>query len=72
MAEHTARNPPLLPQHTFVVQVHPGTEIAAGQIAGRIEHLVSRQATVFASLHALLAFMAQVLQEVHNATKGQG
>jgi hypothetical protein len=71
MAPQTARNPPLLPNHTFVVQLHPDTQIAAGQITGRIEHLVSRQAIMFESLHTLLAFMAQVLQEVHNATEGQ-
>jgi hypothetical protein len=69
MAQQAARHPPLLPNHTFVVQLHPSTEIAAGQVTGRIEHLVSRQATMFESLHTLLAFMAQVLREVHNATE---
>ena len=66
-----ARNPPLLPTHTFVVQVHSDTQIEAGQVTGRIEHLVSRHATMFESLDALLAFIGRMLQEVRNTRTGQ-
>jgi hypothetical protein len=72
MPQHTGRHPPLLPEHAFVVQLYAGTQVAAGQVAGRIEHLVSRQATTFASLEALLAFMARILQEVHHADNCPG
>lgn len=66
MPQHTGRHPPLLPEYTFVLQLHADTPVEAGQVAGRIEHLVSRQATTFESLAALLAFMARVLQEVRD------
>ena len=59
--------PALSPDHAFVVQLRADTQVAAGQVAGRVEHLVSRQATSFRSLEALLAFMARVLQEVRSA-----
>jgi hypothetical protein len=54
----------LLPQGAFVVQFHTDAAIDAGQVAGRVEHIVSGQAVVFHSLEALLTFMAQVLCEV--------
>jgi hypothetical protein len=71
MAQQQARNPPLLPTHTFVVQLHPNTQVEAGQMTGRIEHLVSRHATMFESLDTLLAFIARMLQEVRNTSIGQ-
>jgi hypothetical protein len=48
----------------FVVQLHTTTQMKAGQMTGRLEHLVSLQATMFASLEALVDFMARVLREV--------
>src|SRR5262245_49025009 len=50
MVQRKARHPPLLPTHTFVVQLHPDTQIEAGQVIGRLEHLVSRHAIMFESL----------------------
>jgi hypothetical protein len=61
------RNPPLSPQRAFVVQFHADTEFGAGQVSGRVEHVVSGQATAFSSLEALLAFMGRVLREVRTA-----
>lgn len=72
MPPYTGRHPPLLPELAFVIQLHTGTRVEAGQVAGRIEHLMSRQATTFASLDALLAFMARILQEVRDADDGPG
>jgi hypothetical protein len=46
-----------------VVQVQAGTQIEAGVLRGRVEHVVSRHATTFQSVPELLAFMAQVLHE---------
>jgi hypothetical protein len=53
----------LAPEYAFVVQFRTGTQIASGQIGGRVEHVVSRQARTFQSLEELLAFMARVLRE---------
>jgi hypothetical protein len=52
---------PLPAQRAFFVQVHAEADVAQGRLAGRVEHVVSGQATHFASPEELLAFMAQVL-----------
>jgi hypothetical protein len=54
----------LPPHYAFVVQLAADTQVETGQIHGRVEHVVSRHATHFASLEALLAFMAQILQDI--------
>ena len=59
--------PVLAPDHAFVVQIYPDTQVEAGCVAGRVEHLISRHAISFQSLESLLAFMARVLREVRNA-----
>ena len=69
MPQPTEHASPLLPEHTFVVQLHATTQLEGGQMTGRIEHLVSRQATMFTSLHALVDFMARVLQEVRQTSR---
>lgn len=61
-------SPPLSPQRAFVVQFHATTEIGAGPVSGRVEHVVSGQATAFSSLEVLLAFMDRVLREVRRAS----
>jgi hypothetical protein len=53
----------LTPHRAFVVQFSAETAIEGGRMAGRVEHVVSRQATTFHSLEALVAFLARVLQE---------
>jgi hypothetical protein len=50
-----------------VVPFDPATQVDAGHVAGRVEHLVSRHATRFQSLDALLAFISRVLREVREA-----
>jgi len=52
---------PLPAQRAFLLQVHAKAEVAQGCLAGRVEHVVSGQATQFTSLEALLAFLARVL-----------
>ncbi len=64
MQQDTESPPALSPDYAFVVQLRTDTQLAAGRVAGRVEHLVSRQAASFQSLESLLAFMAQVLREV--------
>jgi len=55
---------PLSPHRAFVVQFHAETDLERGHCAGRVEHVVSGQATHFQSLKELLAFIAQVLATV--------
>ena len=50
-------------QRAFVVQLAATAEVASGRLEGRVEHVVSGQATQFASLEDLLAFMARVLRQ---------
>ena len=67
MADEARPHTTLRPEHAFVVQFGPATQVDAGPAEGRVEHLVSRQATRFQSLEALLAFIARVLREVRDA-----
>jgi hypothetical protein len=58
-----ADNPTLLSiTRAFVVQLRADTVVEQGHLAGRVEHVVSGQATDFEALETLLAFMAQVLR----------
>jgi hypothetical protein len=58
-----ADNPaPLSITRAFVVQVRADVAVEQGQWVGRVEHVVSGQATEFEMLETLLAFMARVLR----------
>jgi hypothetical protein len=67
MADDPRPRASLRPEHAFVVQFGPATQVDAGPVEGRVEHLVSRQATRFHSLEALLGFVSRVLREVRDA-----
>ena len=54
----------LSPHWAFVVQFRAETDVEQGRFVGRVEHVVSGQATHFHSLEELLAFMARVLASV--------
>jgi len=59
-----SKDQPSLPRgRAFVVQFHADADVAKGPFKGRVEHLVSMQATHFDSLDALVTFMARVLAE---------
>jgi membrane-associated phospholipid phosphatase len=59
-----ADNPAPLSGHwAYVVQSHSDTLVEQGHLAGRVEHVISGQATAFQSLETLLAFIAQVFHE---------
>jgi len=62
----------LAPERAFVIQFHANTDVEKGHMTGRIEHVVSGQATYFESLEALLAFIARVLMEVQPTAPGSG
>jgi hypothetical protein len=67
MSDEQRHHAALRPEHAFVVQFGPATQVDAGPVEGRVEHLLSRQATRFQSLEALLAFITRVLREVRDA-----
>jgi hypothetical protein len=46
-----------------VVQFRAETDVAAGRLVGRVEHIVSGQVTTFHTLEELLAFLACLLAE---------
>jgi len=46
----------------FVVQFRTDAAVEHGYLAGRVEHVVSGQATDFQSLETLLTFIARVLR----------
>ena len=50
-------------QGAFVIQFRPETNIAAGNFAGRVEHIASYEAAHFRSLDELLAFIERLLKE---------
>ena len=50
-------------QQAFVVQLGATADVAQGCLEGRVEHVVSGQATQFHTLAELLAFMARVLRQ---------
>ena len=54
----------LSPHRAFVVQFRAETDVGQGRCTGRVERVISGQATHFASLEELLAFIAQVLATV--------
>ena len=64
MSGQDKRSPPLPPHHAFVVQFRIDTQIEAGCMTGRVEHVITGNATHFQSLDALLAFMTRMLREV--------
>jgi len=63
MIDPSAPSSPLSPHRAFVVQFRAETAVAAGHLVGRVEHVVSGQATTFDTLDTLLAFIARVLAE---------
>ncbi len=57
------QQPSLPAKRAFVVQMHAEAKVEQGHWKGRIEHLVSAQATHFQSVEELLAFIVKVLTE---------
>jgi hypothetical protein len=48
----------------FVVQFREGTDLEAGRLEGKVEHIASYKAARFHSVDELIAFMARVLTEI--------
>jgi len=64
MAQQHTEKSPLSVHRAFVVHFRTSSDVARGQIEGRVEHVVSGQSTHFDSLEELLAFVAWVLASV--------
>ena len=47
----------------FVIQFREGTDVPAGRLEGRVEHIASYRAARFHSIDELLAFIGRVLAE---------
>jgi hypothetical protein len=63
MPPQQSEKAPLSVHGAFVVHFRTSSNVAHGQIAGRVEHVVSGQSAHFDSLEDLLAFMARVLTQ---------
>ena len=50
----------------FVVQFREGTDLEAGRLEGKVEHIASYKAARFHSVDELIAFMARMLTEIRN------
>jgi len=62
------RGPNSLSIHrSFIVRLYPGADPDAGEISGRIEHVVSGESEEFCSVEELLRFIGQLLRR-----KGSG
>ena len=64
MQKPAASGSPLSVHRAFVVQFRSGTDSAHGRVAGRIEHVASRETASFRSWAEMQAFMAQVLLQI--------
>jgi len=60
----TQSEPTLPSNRAFVVQFRATTGVASGQCSGRVEHIVSGQATHFESWEQLLGFLQYVLAHI--------
>jgi hypothetical protein len=53
----------------FVVQFRETTDIEAGRLDGKIEHIASYQSARFHSVDELLAFVARMLAAIREADR---
>jgi hypothetical protein len=63
MEPGSAARPTLPASRSFVIQLHSEADIGNDRVIGRVEHVVSGQATHFETLADLLHFMAATLSE---------
>ena len=54
----------------FVLQLGPGTDVRAGRLVGRVEHVASTRSARFRSLDELLAVLAEMLDDVNRSREG--
>ena len=66
MTPFSIADAPLSPHWAFVVQLREGTLLTPDAVHGRVEHIVSGQATLFSSLEEVRVFMERVLTQTEN------
>lgn len=71
MPQDTEGYAPLSVHYAFVVHLRMNSDVAQRRLAGRVEHVVSGQATHFDSLEDLLTFIARVLTKVRAPPRGR-
>ena len=64
MHRKAASGSPLSILRSFVVQFRAETDAAHGRVAGRIEHVASRETASFHSWAEMQAFLEQVLLQI--------
>lgn len=69
---YTRRLDPLSPERSFVVQFCEPRKQQVLELRGRVEHVVSGEATRFTSLAELEAFMQNVLVTQEDKRPGSG
>jgi len=57
----TKKQSALPARKAFVVQLHTDAQVTQGHFKGRVEHIVSHQATHFESLEELVAFIVRMV-----------
>jgi len=53
----------------FVIQFRETTDIAAGRVEGKIEHISSYQSARFQSVEDLMAFVSRVLAAIRDGER---
>ena len=56
----------------FVLQLGPETDIGAGRLVGRVEHVASTRSARFGSLDELLAALRDMLADTNRPRQGGG
>jgi hypothetical protein len=59
MATERPVEPHLTPEGAFVIQVRTDSDLPAGRLCGRVEHVTSGRSDRFSSLDELMAFIAR-------------
>ena len=67
MAETDADRSPLVPERAFVVHFRAAADLSCDQTSGRVEHVMSGQATHFDTLDQLLTFVSTVLRQISHS-----
>jgi hypothetical protein len=55
----------------FVIQFRESTDVEAGRLEGKVEHIASYRAARFHSVEELLAFIARVLAEIREPDRSE-
>jgi len=53
----------------FVIQFREGTDVEAGKVEGRIEHIASYRSTRFQSVDEMFTFITRVLNEIRESDR---